>query len=526
MSGCRPPPRPEERDSSTAAQLYVQRVRSGVVDEGQHPLQAASDTDSQSLSPTLTRLPLTPPLSLSSPIVETSPCLSPCASPSLGEGSRLLSLPWELLARVASLLPARCVVSVLPHVCQALAGLGEDSAAWRLRAQRLTHGRPFPLLPRDDFHWPAACMEMEDLIGHWAGQGEGEGHYSLTGGHFASVDAVLLLEGGTLCASGGRDRNVNLWDLRQLGGPGGVGGALVRTLGSDPGGSHRGWVWSLAGNGSRLCSGSFDSTVRLWDLGAGGVSAGEVRGRAAVICLACLPDVLVAGSYDKKVTIYDPRASDPLVKSLRLHGNAVLCVAADDHYILSGSEDRTLAVFDRRAGRLLHKIQLSSFPRCLSYGCEGAELWAGDNQGQLHAFSPSCGSFLPLGQFSVGHRALVTGVHSSPGALYTCSTDCTVKAGPVCPPVHPSISLSVSPSVCLSVCHSVSVCLSLPLSVFLSWSLSPSLPVRVSLCVTCMSLANVYHTLSLSLFSLSLSRRCTSPVAPPGHCAHCSTTVL
>ncbi|XP_066565408.1 F-box/WD repeat-containing protein 9, partial [Amia ocellicauda] len=437
-------------------------------------------------------------------------------SPSLGEGSGLLSLPWELLARVASLLPARCVVSVLPHVCQALAGLGEDSAAWRLRAQRLTHGRPFPLLPRDDFHWPAACMEMEDLIGHWAGQGEGEGavgaeraaegaegarqregeggvqregdggvqregegdreaaagavrgaqgaegeregdaegerereveaegmvelggtvpqHYSLTGGHFASVDAVLLLEGGTLCASGGRDRNVNLWDLRQLGGPGGVGGALVRTLGSDPGGSHRGWVWSLAGNGSRLCSGSFDSTVRLWDLGAGGVSAGEVRGRAAVICLACLPDVLVAGSYDKKVTIYDPRASDPLVKSLRLHGNAVLCVAADDRYILSGSEDRTLAVFDRRAGRLLHKIQLSSYLLSLSYGREGAELWAGDNQGQLHAFSPSCGSFLPLGQFSVGHRALVTGVHSSPGALYTCSTDRTVKVHLPCAP--------------------------------------------------------------------------------------------
>lgn len=53
-------------------------------------------------------------------------------------------------------------------------------------------------------------------------------------------------------------------------------------------------------------------------------------------------------------------AAQPLIKSLRYHGNIVMCLAADDRYIISGSNDCTVAVYDRRAGRNLKRIRVNA----------------------------------------------------------------------------------------------------------------------------------------------------------------------
>lgn len=57
----------------------------------------------------------------------------------------------------------------------------------------------------------------------------------------------------------------------------------------------------------------------------------------------------------------------------------------------------------------------------------GREVWAGDYHGLLHTFSMNEGSLKSIAQFNVGHTSLVTGVHHSPGTLYTCSSDRTIK---------------------------------------------------------------------------------------------------
>ncbi|XP_053075812.1 F-box/WD repeat-containing protein 9 isoform X4 [Acinonyx jubatus] len=414
----------------------------------------------------------------------------------------LLSLPPELLLEICAYLDARLVLHVLPRVCHTLRDLVRDHVTWRLRAQRRVRA-PYPVVEEEDFDWPTACIELEQHLSRWAEDGRWAEYFCLADGHFASIDSVLLLQGGTLCLSGSRDRNVNLWDLRQLGvEPSRV---LVKALGTQKNSTHKGddrrsgpqgWVWSLAALDHRVCSGSWDSTVKLWDMAADGQQFGEIKGKAAVLCLSYRPDILVTGTYDKKVTVYDPRAGPALLKSRRLHSSAVLALLADDRHIISGSEDHTLVVFDRRANSVLQRLQVRP---PLRPGGTGAAAWPGlscrvprpshswiptcsacptgspssglvttracctsspttvaasNSSGSAGALAPcptvpgpppyfstpgwlsgwrwespylsvTCSSFLQ--SFDVGHRSQITGIKHSLGALYTTSTDKTIR---------------------------------------------------------------------------------------------------
>lgn len=397
-----PEPEPEP-DPDAEAEAYVARVLSA-----------------PGPRPPAPRAPGPPPPPPSPPAPPPRPADPEAAGESGPPG--LLSLPPELLLEICAYLDARLLLRVLPRVCRALRRLLRQRLSWRLRALRRLRAR-YPVVEEADFDWPAACVELEQHLARWAEDGRRAEHFCLADGHFASIDSVLLLQGGSLCLSGSRDRNVNLWDLRQLGTePGRV---LVKALGTQPNSTHQGWVWSLAAQGDHVCSGSWDSTVKLWDMAADGQQFGEIKDKAAVLCVSYLPDILVTGTYNKKVAIYDPRAGPGLLLSRQLHSSAVLALRADERLILSGSEDHTLVVFDRRANSVRQRLQLDSYLLCMSY--REPQLWAGDNQGLLHVFADCGGSFQLARSFDVGHRSHITGIQHSLGALYTTSTDKTVR---------------------------------------------------------------------------------------------------
>ncbi|XP_049600416.1 F-box/WD repeat-containing protein 9 isoform X1 [Syngnathus scovelli] len=484
---------------------------------------------------------------------------SPPNAAACPEVSGLLSLPWEMVTHIASHLPAHCVISVLPKVCDALSNVGKDKTTWQLRARRLIGTEAsFPLRPREDLDWPFACLEMETLITRWTkvaqvvtkepradadlqnGQPDGaalmelermaaydddEGAFleemgaqlppvaheaqlrevpegrlddnpqpmieedgarflfdhpdhgqdllqpgfrgnaglvekerqpprsaspppalecvTLLSGHIAQVDSVLLIGGqGSVCATGSRDRDVKLWNLQADSSH-----MLMHTLrGQGHFNTHQGWVWSLASQGPLLASGGFDSTVKLWDLRAGGAERGVIRTQAAVTCLSYLPDVLLAGTLNEKIQMYDPRAGVPLVRTLRHHSYAVFCLAADDKYIISASRDRSLVVHDRRADKSVYKVRLRSYLYSMSYS--DGEIWGGDIGGMLHCFSMQQGVWKHLAHFDVGHTAKVTGIHKSPGSLYTCSSDFTVKVHIPCGPPKTICTLRHQEGVC------------------------------------------------------------------------------
>ncbi|PNJ13506.1 F-box/WD repeat-containing protein 9 isoform X1 [Pongo abelii] len=391
-----------------------------------------SETDPDAQAEAYVARVLSPPksgLAFSRPSQLSTPAASPSASEpraaskvSAVSEPGLLSLPPELLLEICSYLDARLVLHVLSRVCHALRDLVSDHVTWRLRTLRRVRA-PYPVVEEKNFDWPAACIALEQHLSRWAEDGRWVEYFCLADGHVASVDSVLLLQGGSLCLSGSRDRNVNLWDLRQLGTESNQ--VLVKTLGTKRNSTHEGWVWSLAAQDHRVCSGSWDSTVKLWDMAADGQQFGEIKASSAVLCLSYLPDILVTGTYDKKVTIYDPRAGPALLKRQQLHSRPVLTLLADDRHIISGSEDHTLVVVDRRANSVLQRLQLDSYLLCMSY--QEPQLWAGDNQGLLHVFANRNGCFQLIRSFDVGHSFPITGIQYSVGALYTTSTDKTIR---------------------------------------------------------------------------------------------------
>ncbi|XP_063302031.1 F-box/WD repeat-containing protein 9 [Pelobates fuscus] len=371
---------------------------------------------------------------------------SPVAEEDAEERCQLLLLPLELILHILSHLDPRFILGVLPQVCKTFSAIVAEKITWRTRVKKRISTN-FPVVEQENFDWPTACMELEEQLSHWSDNGKKAEHFTLSDGHYASVDAVLLLQGGSLCVSGSRDRNVSLWDLRDL--EPGQEKFKVKALGTEKTGTHKGWAWCLASCGNLLGSGSWDSTVKIWDIGAEGQQVGQIRGRAAVLCLALLPDILVAGSYDKRVSVYDPRASNPLIRSRKIHSSPVLSLVADERHIVSGGEDRTLVVFDRRANAVLQRIQLENYLFCMSY--ESPQLWAGDNQGLIHVYGSHSGTFQKLRCFDVGHSSQVTDVFHSAGTLYTTSTDKTMKVHiPTDPPrtiyteVHSSVVNGVS----------------------------------------------------------------------------------
>ncbi|XP_077474763.1 F-box/WD repeat-containing protein 9 [Stigmatopora argus] len=252
---------------------------------------------------------------------------------------------------------------------------------------------------------------------------------TLLSGHIGAINSILLLGGdGAVCATGSRDWDVKLWNLQAD-----SGNMLMHTLtGQGHFNTHQGWVWCLASQGPLLASGGSDETVRLWDLQACGAERGVIKTEAVVICMSYLQDVLLAGTFNKKVLMYDPRAAVPLVKTLKHHSNSILCMAADDKYVISASRDNTVVVHDRRADKRLIKVRLRSYLRSMSYS--GSEIWGGDLKGKLRCFSIKQGIIKRLSWFDVGHTAMITGIYKSPGSLYTCSSDFSVKAHIPCGP--------------------------------------------------------------------------------------------
>ena len=231
-----------------------------------------------------------------------------------------------------------------PCVCHCAAcraaGNGNVCVVLRMGLLRLFHGKAdiVDLVLRHYYRgasgWDTARLDAAicsiqygpggDVIA--AGDGEGRIHFvcaqtgqkilSTLRGHDRKVMSVAWSPDGTRLASGSIDTTVMIWDAAS--------GEQLRSLSCDS--TVDSVVWSP--DGTKIVAGSRDGKVRIFDSASGTLSGSPLTGhQSRVSSVHFSPDGkrLVSGSWDKTVMVWDPSTGEQLCQ---LRGeNAIFSVA-------------------------------------------------------------------------------------------------------------------------------------------------------------------------------------------------------
>ncbi len=150
---------------------------------------------------------------------------------------------------------------------------------------------------------------------------------------------------------------------------------------------HLDWVGSLAmsSDGQILASGSYDKTIKLWQLPTGELIDTLSRHSKGVLCLAMSPDGqrLASGSFDEKIELWrlDTRES---IKTLKGHTSSVrsLAISPDCQTLISGSFDETIKLWRLDTGELLGNLtQTAGQVSAIALSADGQTLASGGSDG-------------------------------------------------------------------------------------------------------------------------------------------------
>ncbi|XP_035218958.1 F-box/WD repeat-containing protein 9-like [Stegodyphus dumicola] len=340
------------------------------------------------------------------------------------------TIPPEIFLHICSFLSAKFVINVLSQVCQKFKEIIENDTTWRMRISE-KWPRQYPMIAADSsFDWKEACISREEHYHLWKNSGESMKRYHLSDAHFGSVNVVQLLENGQICASGGRDGTLKLWDLAVLSQqqPDDLEFSDNNSCLLYSNAAHAGaWLWSIAYDNMNkmIYTGGFDCYLKTWNVEEPSVQVTCCSLASPILCLAYYDNALVSGCYGRSVSLFDLRADlQPVFQHIH-HKKPVICIVCDEKYIISGSEDKTIIIYDKVARKIMKTIQFDAFPLCMSYGL--GQLLVGDVGGSFHVIDPTHEKFELLQTYPSGHKMKVTGIQHSLGSIITCSTDKTIR---------------------------------------------------------------------------------------------------
>uniref|UniRef100_B8HZ95 WD-40 repeat protein n=1 Tax=Cyanothece sp. (strain PCC 7425 / ATCC 29141) TaxID=395961 RepID=B8HZ95_CYAP4 len=193
--------------------------------------------------------------------------------------------------------------------------------------------------------------------------------------HIGKVNSVCFNHDGSLIASGGDDKNVQIFNLRHQ--------RVEKLLQG-----HKAVVWSVAfsPNGRLLASGSFDQTVRIWDVRSWQclhILSGHTNALTTIVFHPSLPCIATASS-DAMVKLWSLETGQ-CYHTLSDHHNVVMGIAfsPDGQTFTTGSYDKTVRVWDVESWQCQTIFQANSLVHSVAFSPNGQTLVSGGDNGTL-----------------------------------------------------------------------------------------------------------------------------------------------
>ncbi|KAF2027175.1 F-box/WD repeat-containing protein pof1 [Setomelanomma holmii] len=108
---------------------------------------------------------------------------------------------------------------------------------------------------------------------------------------------------------------------------------------------HTNGVMCLQFDDQILVTGSYDATVKVWDIKTGEVIRTLTGHTGGIRCLQFDDSKLITGSLDNSIKVWNWRTGQ-LIKTLHVHNNGVIGLHMADKLLASGSSDNTIMVHD------------------------------------------------------------------------------------------------------------------------------------------------------------------------------------
>ncbi|KAK6297104.1 hypothetical protein J4Q44_G00332460 [Coregonus suidteri] len=281
--------------------------------------------------------------------------------------------------------------------------------------------------------------------------------------HDGEVNAVRFSPGSRLLATGGMDRRVKLWEV--VSGRCEPKGALtgsnagITSIEFDSAGSYllaasndfASRIWTvddyrlrhtLTGHSgkvlaarflldnARIVSGSYDRTLKLWDLRSK-VCMKTVFAGSSCNDIVCTEQCVMSGHFDKKVRFWDIRA-ESIVRELELLGRVTsLDLNHDRTELLTCSRDDLVKIIDLRSNAVRQTFSAQGF-KCgadwtrVTFSPDGSYVAGGSADGALYVWNVLTGKLERT--LDKNHCSPINSVSWSPSGAYVVSVGKGSKA--------------------------------------------------------------------------------------------------